>query len=61
MVTETSDNLPAKNAKAVKKNPVSAKSMLHVSSLPDVTELQPIQERDVYANDETTSKIFNRS
>ena len=61
VITETSDNLLTKKAKAVKKNPVSAESILHVGSLPDVTEFQPVQERDVYTNNETTGKFLTIS
>ena len=60
MVTETTDNLPAKKAKAVKKNPANTESILHVGSLPDGMGLQPVQERDMdtSTNDETTGKFL---
>ena len=60
MVTETTDNLPAKKAKEVKKKPVNTESILHLGSLPDGMGLQPVQERDIdtSTNDETTGKFL---
>ena len=58
MITETSDNLRAKKAKPVKKNPINTESILHVGSLPDDMGRQPVKERDMFTKDETTGKFI---